>query len=237
MMLRWVLGISVLFAAACSDDTCTDDKAYCDGNVAHYCNGGGDKGPIKWESLTCEPGLICMKGDCLIPPVVACSTPDSSACFEDGQVPAFCRRSGYWMWQQRCDATLGEACVSGVSRDSNERTWAACLVPSLGTCTEMSPRMCYQNRALACYAGYWRLDNICDSSLGEACHVSPPGASPWARCFSPDKETCSGFEMPVCRDSQILECAAEGRWAMTRDCAVDGLDCQNGACVTRPGSH
>jgi hypothetical protein len=226
MMRRWILGISVLWGAACSSDECPVEDAYCDGNVAHYCNGGGDKGPLKWESSECSGGTICMKGACLVQPLVACSTPHARACSEDGQRAGQCLSSGYWRWEETCDAALGETCLPGSTHGADEPN-PACVFPSLGTCSP-GLMMCHQDLALYCYNGYWKIFYTCNSVTRKACHLVDDGQ---AYCFSPNDEECSTNDRPACRGNQILECTADGHRVMSRDCALDGLFCQNGTCV------
>jgi hypothetical protein len=96
MMHRWALGILVLLAAACSDKTCFDVEPYCDGNVAHYCNGGGDKA-IQWETQDCS-GRTCLKGQCLSEPLVPCPKEmiGRDGCSPDGLHMGWCSGVGYW---------------------------------------------------------------------------------------------------------------------------------------------
>lgn len=153
----------VLLAAACSDKTCFDVEPYCDGNVAHYCNGGGDKA-IQWETQDCS-GRTCLKGQCLSEPLVPCPKEmiGRDGCSPDGLHMGWCSGVGYWSWMFVCDPKLNAVCEERHVTDPNQDwLFVNCLLTSHEACTTQNSRTCHGDIKLECTnVGLWGWPHDC----------------------------------------------------------------------------
>ena len=90
---------------------------HCEDNVAWVCNGGGDKGALRWETYDCGTDLVCVEGSCLYEPLVTCAAAqvDTYTCDATGRFVGRCTAIGYWAWDKDnpCDATPDQVCRDG----------------------------------------------------------------------------------------------------------------------------
>ncbi len=164
----------------CSTSACSVGDDHCDGNVAWVCNGGGDKGPLRWEFHPCEDNTTCIKGTCFTDPLIPCNTSEIGqwTCSADQRYVGLCSHAGYWGWNTShpCELTRQETCQKAtVIQDGQSLVLAQCVLTPLSSCR-------------------------------------------------PD------FPNPGCLDTAVTDCTPIGYRARVRDCAVEGMICQDGAC-------
>lgn len=142
---------------ACGDDVCSPEDDHCQGNVAWVCNGGGDKGPLHWESQDCgREDLVCRNGVCFATPLVPCSLEEAGqwTCDPTGRVPGRCSEAGFWGWDvsRPCDPDRDETCATGqVVQDGQTITLAMCVLATPTACSaESSGPACDGDRVTDC---------------------------------------------------------------------------------------
>ena len=140
--------------SACAGAECSSGSGHCDGNVAWACNGGGDKGPLKWETTTCGAGTTCENGVCFADPPVACKADrvGTWGCDPSNTYPGQCLAAGYWAWalDRKCATSSGFTCQSGkVVQDGTEVWMAACVLNSTCPPTSSTP-LCHNDIVTAC---------------------------------------------------------------------------------------
>jgi hypothetical protein len=140
-------------------DECSMDEEYCDGNVAWYCNGGGDMGPLKWFSRECSADTVCIKGACLREPLVPCdkSEVNRDACSPDKRHVGWCSNSGYYQWMFDCVEDRGEICEAFHHVSSSEdEMWVSCVLSPFESCTGAQVRSCQGDLVTECTSvSYW----------------------------------------------------------------------------------
>ena len=139
---------------ACQDAECSSGDDHCDGSVAWACNGGGDKGALKWETRTCEEGTTCKGGVCFSPPLVACLPEQEGqwGCNPARTYPGQCTAACYWAWDlgQYCEPP-DTRCELGWIDDNGTQVSAAMCVMPLSTCPpQSSTRVCHNDIVTAC---------------------------------------------------------------------------------------
>lgn len=153
--------------AACgSDQQCSARSVpYCDGQTAWFCNGGGDKGPLKWESHACSADQQCIRGQCLSEPLVSCPEEKRGreGCSPDGLHLGWCTDAGYWSWMFVCDPKLNSVCEERVVNDSgHDEMRVSCVLTSHETCAEQDSRACRGDVRLECTGnGLWGWPRDC----------------------------------------------------------------------------
>lgn len=145
-----------IVANACSADQCSMGHDYCDGNVAWVCNGGGDKGPLVWESQKCEDGSTCFNGACFTDPLMPCSASEIGqwTCTPDRRYIGLCSPAGYWGWDtsHSCEAARQEICQEAqILQDGQALVLAQCVLTPVSKCPpESSNPTCVEDAVTDC---------------------------------------------------------------------------------------
>ncbi|MBP7125611.1 hypothetical protein KBD49_04515 [Myxococcota bacterium] len=174
-LLALAAALAVLLDS-CSDDECAVEDDHCRGNVAWVCNGGGDKGPLKWETWDCDrEGLLCRNGACFAEPLVPCDPGDAGqwTCDPEGRMPGRCSEQGFWGWDasHRCEPDRNETCATGrITQDGQEVTLALCVLDPPSDCSPgTATRRCQGDLVIECTPiGLWGITTDCHAA-GETC--------------------------------------------------------------------